>query len=59
MLSGTGFMNAGPEVRTDDVSPNQGSLERSLVPEGGGADAVRSKNTPKANNGIQLTLNIQ
>lgn len=38
-LQGTGFMDKGPEVRTDDVSPNAngGSLGRSLTPEGGKA----------------------
>lgn len=60
-LSGTGFMNQGPEVRTDDVSPNanSGSLSKSMTPEGGGAEAVRSKATPKVRAGIELTLNIQ
>jgi hypothetical protein len=47
-LSGTNFNPAGgPEVRTDDVSPNQGSLDRSMVPEGG--DMARS-------NGVKAAL---
>lgn len=49
-LSGTGFMDQGPEVRTDDVSPNAngGSLGRSLTPEGGKAARSKSvaRNTP-------------
>jgi hypothetical protein len=40
-LSGTNFNpSGGPSVRTTDVSPNQGSLDRSMVPEG--SDAARS-----------------
>lgn len=47
-LQGTGFQDKGPEVRTDDVSPNAngGSLGRSLTPEGGEAargNAVKKK----------------
>lgn len=34
-LSGTNFNpQGGPTVRTNDVSPNQGSLDRSMTPEG-------------------------
>lgn len=61
-LAGTGFMNQAPTVRTDNVSPNNGSLERSLVPEGGGAAAVRSNTTKKptkqVSNSIQLSINL-
>lgn len=47
LLSGTGFANQGAEVRTNDVSPNQGGLDRSLVPEGSGQ--VRSNENNKNN----------
>lgn len=61
VLQGTGFMDQGPQVNTDNVSPNAngGSLNKSLTPEGGGAQAVKSKSTPKVKNGVNLTLNIQ
>lgn len=47
LLSGTGFDTQAPVVNTDNVSPNAngGSLNKSLVPEGGGAKAVKSNGT--------------
>ena len=45
-LSGTNFNPAGgPTVRTDNISPNEGSLDRSMVPQGG-SEMARSDAVP-------------
>jgi len=45
-LSGTNFPpQGGPSINTDNISPNEGSLDRSMVPQGG-SDAARSSAIP-------------
>jgi hypothetical protein len=48
VLSGTGFAVANKaNVDATNISPNGNSLDRSLVPQGSGADAVKSNAVKK------------